>query len=270
MVSRWWSGLFVLALTLGAQARISEASAENSNSASGGLLISQLATELNPPPEAHFALTGTGFFVSSSGDLMTAAHVVRDCVRIDLISEALPATSVSLVAADARPDLALLHLPAGSAPPPSVLSLAATQASPGDALAMIGYPSGSDMRRAAAIGVTAARSAGDRLINARYVLAFSGDVQSGDSGGPLLDAGGHVVGLVKGRFDGSQASRDLFGSDGADLSLGPTRNLIEAFYRHFGGTDLYPPGKSALSIAEGIARARAAVVRVVCWRAVSP
>jgi S1-C subfamily serine protease len=229
-------------------------------------LVARLVAEMKPPRDASYALTGTGFFISSAGELLTAEHVVRGCDRIDLVSESLPFTSAELVMADARPDIALLRLPVGSPAAPAILSLAPGAAVAGEPLVVLGYPIGSDMRRATATAVTVADASNPIQANARYVLTFSGTIRQGDSGGPLLDGRGHVVGLVKGGFDDPRVAAGIFGDKFSDMSLGPTRDLVAAFYHHANGGDLPSPRKTAASIAEGIAAARAAVVRVVCWR----
>lgn len=66
----------------------------------------QVPAVVTPPPgnsadpEGVVGKTGTGFFVSGDGTLLTAAHVVNDCRRMQVISKYVPRTWVSLIASD--------------------------------------------------------------------------------------------------------------------------------------------------------------------------
>src|ERR1041385_7227656 len=70
---------------------------------------------VTPPGWWRYADTGTAFFMSADGVMLTADHVVRRCLRIDVLSEALAPTTASLVAAERKSDLALLRLDGGAA-----------------------------------------------------------------------------------------------------------------------------------------------------------
>jgi S1-C subfamily serine protease len=117
-----------------------------------------LAYLIPPPPNAHAVATGTAFFIEPVGErprLLTAAHVVFSCLRIDVLSDSIPVTHPELIAADPLTDLAILRLPAS--PPDqerrsitalAFLPLDAPPPGPGATLTLIGYPRGGTLSRA--------------------------------------------------------------------------------------------------------------------------
>jgi S1-C subfamily serine protease len=255
-----WRSSAALALMLAASTALAAAASPDPGYSAG--LMRQLEAAMHPPSDAASALTGTGFFVSAGGELLTAEHVVRGCSRIDVVSEALPVMAATVVAADARPDLALLRIGHRPQAVPAALGFAVAGPAEGEALAVLGYPLGSDMRRATATKVRAVDGSNPRLRSSPYVLMLAGAVAEGGSGAPILDEGGEVVGLIKGGSDDPVKAQRAFGAPVTGISAGPARALIEIFYRASGLGALPAPAG-----AVGLEAARAAVVRVVCWRA---
>jgi S1-C subfamily serine protease len=94
-----------------------------------------------------------------------------------------------------RRDLALLRV--GTALPPLPIS---TRRQEGEDGAVLGYPeNGPYALSPARIGETRATISEDSYGNGpveRTIVAMSGVVRSGNSGGPLVDPAGHVVGTV--------------------------------------------------------------------------
>ncbi len=93
-----------------------------------------------PPPGSHkpgSGLAGTGFFVTSDGLLLTAAHVVTDCKATRIASKFVPPMNVRLLARDTKRDVALLQ--AEHVTPPATLPIG-RPAAPGGRLFVLGYP----------------------------------------------------------------------------------------------------------------------------------
>jgi putative serine protease PepD len=139
--------------------------------------------------------TGSGFVVSSDGLIVTNAHVVdgatQVAVKIGTGGEQLPA---EIVGVDASQDLALLDVDGNDLP---TLELGDSDAvEVGDAVYAIGNPYGLDHTFTA--GVV---SALDRPLQAPDGATIEGGIQTdaalnpGNSGGPLLDASGKVIGV---------------------------------------------------------------------------
>jgi S1-C subfamily serine protease len=135
---------------------------------------------------------GTGFLVSTGGHVMTNRHVVNRCTELSV--DGHPAT---LLAEDATFDLALLKtdptaddIPAAFAADPARLNSDVTVA---------GYPlpdllGGLNVTRGS---VTSLKGLGGDGIN----MQISAPVQSGNSGGPVINGFGEVVGVVVAKLD---------------------------------------------------------------------
>jgi S1-C subfamily serine protease len=135
---------------------------------------------------------GTGFVVSEDGHLLTNQHVVSGCASLSVDGE--PAT---VVAEDAVFDLALLRVAALSHAKPA--SFAADPARLNSDVTVAGYPlpdllGGLNVTRGS---VTSLKGMGGDGIN----MQISAPVQPGNSGGPVLNAAGQVVGVVVAKLD---------------------------------------------------------------------
>ena len=144
-----------------------------------------------PPP----GQLGTGFFIGEEGVIVTNAHVVKGCMEARIGPSGQRVTS-RVIARDGENDLALLRT---AAHPPAVAALRLS-ARQGEAVAAYGYPLlgllASDGNLTTG-NITALSGIGDDS----RLLQISAPVQPGNSGGPLLDAGGNVVGIVEGKLN---------------------------------------------------------------------
>lgn len=144
--------------------------------------------------------TGTGFFITEDGYFVTCAHVVKDATKIRLMTKTgtIPAT---VVLVDAANDLALLKANGHFASLP-IISSRAVQL--GGTVATVGFPN-PDLQGFApkfAKGEIASLSGAED--DARY-FQISAPVQPGNSGGPLVDEQGNVVGIVSAQLDAATA-----------------------------------------------------------------
>ena len=210
-----------------------------------------------PPAGAREVGQGSGFFVSGNGLLLTAAHLVSACRRIDVVGSGGAAVGVRLLRDDQMADVAVLRVPAlrGSAHTPA-LRLADRAAAADGALRVVGYPDGQGSpvisaasgRNRQALAFDAGNpQAADELI-------LHGDIRHGDSGGPILDDGGTVVGLVRGILPDRADVRATYGLDEPDIAVGPGLAPIR---RLLGRLNL---------VSGWLASATSAVVRVLCWK----
>ncbi|MCJ2093276.1 serine protease [Methylobacterium sp. J-072] len=142
--------------------------------------------------EAGMVSTGTGFYVSERGHLLTNNHVVESCSDFSVRQPGRPLLTARLVARDATNDLAVLatDTPQKAVPPLSV------RARLGENVYVYGYPQ-SDVLASTGnftIGnVTATAGSGDDTRK----IQISAPVHQGNSGGPALDQYGNVIGVVQ-------------------------------------------------------------------------
>ncbi len=152
--------------------------------------------------------SGTGFVIGQ-GRLMTNNHVVRDCTEMRARIATGAELPARVLATDANRDLALLAVE-------------------GDAGPILRFRSGGELRRGEGVvtygfPLAGLLSAGPTLttgdVSALTGLRddprsyqISAPVQPGNSGGPLLDLGGHIVGVVVSKLNAqriAQATGDI-------------------------------------------------------------
>jgi S1-C subfamily serine protease len=144
--------------------------------------------------------SGTGFFITDDGFLVTNNHVVKNAARILLVT-GTRRIAASVVKTDVQHDLALLKAEGSfeSLPvvPSSAVSLGAT-------VATVGYPNvrlQGQSPKLAKGEIAALSGAND---DPRY-FQISVPLQPGNSGGALVDEHGSVVGIVSAKLDANAA-----------------------------------------------------------------
>jgi putative serine protease PepD len=165
-----------------------------------------------PFPSRSETATGTGFEIDSRGDILTAAHVVAGASQITVRLENGTSRSANVLGADTSVDAAVLQVdPSGLDLHP--LPLGSSQAlAVGDPLAVIGDPFG--FNRSLSTGVV---SALHRTIRAPDGFTIADAIQTdaaidpGNSGGPVLNAQGQLVGITDQIATGGSGSDSFTG-----------------------------------------------------------
>ncbi len=141
---------------------------------------------------------GSGVVISSKGDILTAAHVVENCRTISVKAPGDGARKADLIANDKQNDLALIR---SRTPTPTYAILrAGNPPKPGENVIVIGYPL-AGLLSSDPITTTGVLSAVSGLQDDVRYYQLTAPVQPGNSGGPLLDGSGHVIGLVAAKLD---------------------------------------------------------------------
>jgi S1-C subfamily serine protease len=148
----------------------------------------------------HAALSGTGFFVNSRGQLLTAAHVVHNCAVIEVryAGKSVPAT---VTASSALLDMAVLDTHVSSE---HFLPMRrAGRLELGESVANIGFPLQTLMTDAPTVtrGSLSSRAG---LNGSLGQFQFSAPIQPGASGGPVIGARGDVVGVAVGTLNAQE------------------------------------------------------------------
>ena len=134
---------------------------------------------------------GSGFIISSDGIILTNAHVVRDAREVTVKLTDRREFRAKVLGSDPKTDVAVLKIDAKNLP---VVPLAkADNVKVGEWVLAIGSPYGLDNTVTA--GVVSAK--GRTLPDDQYVPFIQTDVavNPGNSGGPLFNARGEVVGI---------------------------------------------------------------------------
>lgn len=143
------------------------------------------------PPQKGMAL-GSGFIVSADGTVVTNNHVVENATKITVKLDDGTELPARLIGTDAKNDIAVLKVePKGKLPVVSWGNSDALRL--GDPVVAIGDPFG--IGTTVTAGIVSAR--GRDLHNGPYddFIQVDAAINHGNSGGPLLDATGKVVGI---------------------------------------------------------------------------
>lgn len=140
-------------------------------------------------------VSGSGVIVAPSGYIVTCAHVVKSpSAQIRLSNgEELPADKV---ASNSVLDIAVLKVNARNLPC-AMLGTVDT-ACDGDTVIAIGSPMG--LSESTSIGIISSSS---REIGGKRFIQTDAAINSGISGGPLVDSCGHVLGIVTAKVKGA-------------------------------------------------------------------
>jgi S1-C subfamily serine protease len=199
--------------------------------------VLQSAPSVEQTPQSG---TGSGFFVSKLGHVVTNAHVVKGCNKVTVGDSANKQVPAEVVNTDGSNDLALLKLSSlemASAESKSLIQKLSIVVVPlaskgllrsddvrlGEKVLVAGYPFGdafSDTIKVTTGIVSATRGAGDD--SGQFQLDAA--VQPGNSGGPIYDSSGNIVGVVI-----SQLNKRTFGSLVENVNFGIKASTVRQF-----------------------------------------
>ncbi len=142
--------------------------------------------------------SGTAFFVSPSGYLLTSAHVVTGCKGVPIWPAEGDQMYARVVAAAADPDIALLSVADKAGQFASAASLDPPKE--GAALATVGFGVLRHWPRLPVLSRGRFLGYADTPEGRQVLVMDSSELPEGNSGGPVIDARGSLVGMVIGRF----------------------------------------------------------------------
>ena len=147
-----------------------------------------------PPPSEDEALSvglGSGFIINQDGYILTNAHVVADADEVSVTLTDKREFKAKVLGADPYTDVALVKIEAASLPVVKIGD--SRRLEPGEWVAAIGAPFG--FENSITAGIVSAK--GRILPNESYVPFIQTDVavNPGNSGGPLFNMRGEVVGI---------------------------------------------------------------------------
>jgi putative serine protease PepD len=166
-------------------------------------------------PAQQGEATGSGFVLDTEGHIVTNAHVVDGASALSVrFSDGSEATA-TLVGTDPSTDLAVIDVDVAASKLTPLALADESSVEVGDAVVAIGSPFG--LEGPITTGIV---SALDRTIEAPNGYAIDGAIQTdaainhGNSGGPLLDASGKVIGV------NAQIASESGGNDGVGFAIG--------------------------------------------------
>lgn len=167
-------------------------------------IVSRFHADIDALPEGTIDSSGSGFVLDMNGHIMTNSHVVRDAEEILVTFYDGFVAEAEIVGVDDYSDLAVVHIdPAGASLVPVELG-DSNGLKVGQRVVAIGNPFGLD--GSMTVGIVSA--VGRSLPSARLldpttydqydnpsIIQVDAAVNPGNSGGPLLDSYGRVIGV---------------------------------------------------------------------------
>lgn len=154
--------------------------------------------------------TGTGFFVSTDGRIITNHHVIEDGAKITAtLSDGSKRAITGLLASDEPRDIAILAAEGG--PFPALALGTSTAVKPGDEVVVIGSPMG--LSGTISVGIVSAIRAhgvgedehGEPDKTGSWGIQITAAISPGSSGSPIMTKSGEVVAVAVGTLNGAQA-----------------------------------------------------------------
>ena len=150
----------------------------------------------NPVEGQSQQALGSGFVVDKDGHIVTNYHVVQGATRVEVSFSNQDTVKATIVGTDPSTDLAVLKVdvPAKALTPLALANSDVVRV--GDPVVAIGNPFG--LERTVTAGIVSAlqrevRSPNNYTID--HVIQTAAPINSGNSGGPLIDAQGAVIGV---------------------------------------------------------------------------
>ena len=148
--------------------------------------------------------TGSGFIISEDGYVMTNCHVVEGASSVSIITHSGEQYAATVIGSDSTSDVALLKVEASGLP--AVTLGSSDELIVGDQVVAIGNPLGeltSTMTVGYVSGKERAVYTDDTTIN---MIQTDAAINSGNSGGPLFNMKGEVVGITTAKYSGESSS----------------------------------------------------------------
>ena len=167
------------------------------------------------------ASSGTGFFVTKNGHMVTNNHVIDSCSNVKVIHNGKEFES-DVLAVDKMNDLAIIK---ANISPKKVFTIAGDDASLLEEVIVAGYPLGKKISasiKATSGTITALAGLGDNYSEFQTDAALN----SGNSGGPIVNTKGNVVGVAVSKWQEEGVESFNFGIKSSVLKIFAKANKI--------------------------------------------
>ena len=159
-----------------------------------------------PKPAARGNTSGSGIVISESGHILTNQHVVNACDAHEVIDDNNKPLKATLLAADTQRDLALLTVDRRYNNVARVRDDAAPRL--GESVTVVGYPLVNVLGTKPSVGFGHVSSTTGIRDN-QTQMQISVPIQRGNSGGPVFDQAGNVIGMVVSKLDALKIAKRI-------------------------------------------------------------
>jgi len=172
------------------------------------------------------ASSGSGFAVSTSGHVITNNHVIKGCKKVKIHSKgrSIPA---KVIAYDSENDIALLK---GQFKPSTFFRFSTKNAQLLQEIYVAGYPFGRDVSNSVKVtkGIVSALIG---IKNNTNQIQIDAALQPGNSGGPIIDATGNVVGIAVSKLSIERTLED-FGTIPENTNFGVKSSVAKSLLQN--------------------------------------
>lgn len=176
---------------------------------------------------SYLAGTGSGFIISEDGYVITNYHVVAGADKLTATTHMGEEYTAQLVGSDEINDVALLKLDATGLDPVEIGK--SEDLLVGDMVVAIGNPLG-ELTSTATVGYVSGKdrsvTTDGTMIN---MLQTDAAINSGNSGGPLFNMKGQIIGITTAKYSGSTGSGASIEGIGFAIPIDDVMGMIEDF-----------------------------------------
>ena len=198
---------------------------------------------------------GTGFFVSSDGYVVTNAHVVEGCDDPKVASGLAAPAPAQVLARDEQNDLALLKVECAT----GHVAVLRAGVEVGEEIAAFGYPLQGRLSAGGNFTVGNVSALAGMRDDSRHVQ-ITAPIQPGNSGGPVVDRAGNVIGVVVSILGAHEKGASQ------NVSFAINVNVLSAFLSANGLAYLTEASEQPLRNVELAEKVRAMSVLILCER----
>jgi S1-C subfamily serine protease len=221
--------------------------------------VEKTADEKN---ETYEVASGTGFYVSDEGHIITNYHVIDGCTDMKVHTKGKTLETLK-IAVDVPNDLALLKVPQN---PHHTFALSTASPFPLQDIIVAGFPFGD--RVSSTLKFTQGIVSSIAGIGNNYSeIQIDAALQPGNSGGPIMDEYGNIIAVAVAKLDVKTIIKDygvLPENTNFGVKASAVRNLMEG-----NGIQFKEPDKNALSKQVLSGLATDGTVYLTCWMTIA-
>ena len=151
-------------------------------------------------------MCGSGFVIQQNGYILTNYHVIKNATRITITVPGRQAVAARLVTTDQEKDLAILQVSLGNLTALPIASSEAVQVL--DSVTVLGYPLPGELGTALSASDGKVNAVREGRNSSTRLFQIDANVNPGNSGGPLLNNHGEVVGIVVAKINSLQYAKE--------------------------------------------------------------
>lgn len=155
---------------------------------------------------ATASMCGSGFVIQQNGYILTNYHVIKNATRITVTVPGRQPVAARVVTTDQERDLAILQVSLRNLTALPIASSETVQVL--DSITVLGYPLPGELGTALSASDGKVNAVREGRSNGTRLFQIDANVNPGNSGGPLLNNHGEVVGIIVAKINSLQYAKD--------------------------------------------------------------